>query len=623
MKKLLRDFVCGYAVLLLSALFFSCSLNIKAERKSLNSALDEIDILIHQKQFADAKKALEKIEKRSADAWTKLGIYKRYRLIGEDSRAEKTLRAAVKKNSGNAELQAVYSNFLMRKGRAADALKYGKILRGTKYGSIYSEAVLKIAADKKLSDKPEDNVSFLQEEYFPIFYDAWTGSKDAAWLRNGALLRLINGAYAEAADIHPGESYAADDAYFWAAVMYDAARYTEAAYYASISANLYDSALPKFKRNIMLTEVYSLASDSCTLMQNADEAEAFRRRILASVANSSGTWTLSDEQKGFEFLQAAFTNSARWAENKGDDTKCAQLLSFAVNTWEDYVPALATYADFALRTSTPRTEDYEQLRLRDEGLATLEMEKYDNRVQIPVSDAVYRIDKSLERTNDPLLFIVRLNLKYKTEKRLSEEEKRADLWQSLEKTLLSPAVYPELMLDFAESFLLRHKDFDAAFDMFYKYAAAKYGFRPEAFWEDAVENVKKLSLKEAEYLSYFAANHFRADDALALYEYCVFGNGGNKDTRTVSPLVSDASCMNLALVYNSLGRRTEALDLYSKCAGRAGDFKTKSFVMYRMAELYNSINDVKNARLSAEYALTLNPRNAPARLLLNKIKFSK
>ena len=81
--------------------------------------------------------------------------------------------------------------------------------------------------------------------------------------------------------------------------------------------------------------------------------------------------------------------------------------------------------------------------------------------------------------------------------------------------------------------------------------------------------------------------------------------------------------MNLALVYNSLGRRTEALDLYSKCAGRAGDFKTKSFVMYRMAELYNSINDVKNARLSAEYALTLNPRNAPARLLLNKIKFSK
>ena len=56
MKKLLRDFVCGGAVLLLSALFFSCSLNIKAERKSLNSALDEIDILIHQKQFADAKK---------------------------------------------------------------------------------------------------------------------------------------------------------------------------------------------------------------------------------------------------------------------------------------------------------------------------------------------------------------------------------------------------------------------------------------------------------------------------------------------------------------------------------------------------------------------------------------
>ncbi|MGP1459182.1 MAG: hypothetical protein ACTTKL_07715 [Treponema sp.] len=623
MKKLLRDFVCGCAVLLLSALFFSCSLNMNAERKSLNSALDQIDALINQNQFADAKKELGKIEKRSYDAWTSLGIYKRYRLIGEDARAEKALRTAVRKNSGNAELLAVYSNFLMRKGRAADALKYGKSLRGEKYGSVYSEAVLKIAADKKASDKPENDISFLEDEYFPIFYDAWTGSKDAAWLRNGALLRLVNGAYSEAADIHPGESYAADDAYFWSAVMYDAARYAEAAYYASVSANLYNSALPKFKRNVTLPEVYSLASDSYSLMQNADEAEAFRERILASVADADGSWSLTEAQKEADFLRVAFTNSARWAENNGDDAKCARLLSFAVDTWEDYVPALASYADFALRTSTPRTEDYEQLRLRDEGLATLEMEKYDSRVRIPVSDAVYRIDESLARTNDPLLFIVRLNLKYKTDKCLSEDEKRADLWQSLEKTLLAPAVYPELMLDFAESFLIQHKEFDAAFDLFYKYAIAKYGFKPASFWEDAAANVRKLSLKEAEYLSYFAANHLRADDSLAFYEYCVFENGGNKDTRAVSPLVSDASCMNLALVYNSLGRRSEALDLYSKCAGRAGDFKTKSFVMYRMAELYNSVNDVKNARLSAEYALTLNPRNAPARLLLNKIKFSK
>ena len=55
-------------------------------------------------------------------------------------------------------------------------------------------------------------------------------------------------------------------------------------------------------------------------------------------------------------------------------------------------------------------------------------------------------------------------------------------------------------------------------------------------------------------------------------------------------------------------------------AAQAENLNTKSFVMYRMAKLYNSINDFKNARLSAEYALILNPRNAEARLLLNKIK---
>ena len=178
------------------------------------------------------------------------------------------------------------------------------------------------------------------------------------------------------------------------------------------------------------------------------------------------------------------------------------------------------------------------------------------------------------------------------------------------------------MFDFAESFLLQRKNYDDAFGIFYKYTAAKYGFKPESFWEDTVKNVQALSAKEAEYAAYFASSYLRADDALSLYEYCVFGNGA-EEKRSVLPTASDSACINLALIYNSLGRRNDAIDLYSKCAGQAENLNTKSFVMYRMAKLYNSINDFKNARLSAEYALILNPRNAEARLLLNKIKLSK
>ena len=178
------------------------------------------------------------------------------------------------------------------------------------------------------------------------------------------------------------------------------------------------------------------------------------------------------------------------------------------------------------------------------------------------------------------------------------------------------------MFDFAESFLLQRKNYDEAFSIFYKYITSKYGFKPESFWESTVKNVQQFSANEAEYAAYFAANYLRGDDALSLYEYCVFGNSVDGN-RTISPAASDSECINLALIYNSLGRRNDALDLYSKCAGRAENLSTKSFVMYRMAKLYNSINDLKNARLSAEYALVLNPRNAEARLLLNKIKLSQ
>ena len=114
MIKLRRDCICIITVFLISAVFLSCSIN--AERKSLNSTFDRIDALINQRQFNDALKELEKTEKYAYDSWTKLGFYRRYRLISEDSRAERVLVSAIKKNPANQELLAVYSNFCMRKG---------------------------------------------------------------------------------------------------------------------------------------------------------------------------------------------------------------------------------------------------------------------------------------------------------------------------------------------------------------------------------------------------------------------------------------------------------------------------------------------------------------------------
>ena len=88
----------------------------------------------------------------------------------------------------------------------------------------------------------------------------------------------------------------------------------------------------------------------------------------------------------------------------------------------------------------------------------------------------------------------------------------------------------------------------------------------------------------------------------------------------LSPFVSDGSCMNLAMIYNSLGREKEALDLYAKTAGRCTDVRRKSEILYRVSLIYYASGDVKNARRSAEYAVTLDSRNADARLLLARMK---
>ncbi|WP_288751806.1 tetratricopeptide repeat protein, partial [uncultured Treponema sp.] len=112
------------------------------------SALDEIDALISQQQYKEALKELGKIEKKAYGSWPQLGVFRRYAQIGENARAEKVLVRALKSNPKNEELNAVYAHFLLRAGKLDQALEAGKCLQGTKYGSVYSEAVLQDTLEK-------------------------------------------------------------------------------------------------------------------------------------------------------------------------------------------------------------------------------------------------------------------------------------------------------------------------------------------------------------------------------------------------------------------------------------------------------------------------------------------
>ena len=160
MIRLEKKFRKTSVLILISIIGFAllgASCKLKAEQKSLTSHFEMCDILIADNQFSDAVKELKKIEKQVYDSWSYIGLYKRYIKIGEDKRAEKIIKKALKKNSHNVELSAVYSTYLLRNNRLDEAEKLSEQLKGTKYGSIYSEAVLKLA---KRDSGPDSNYEY-------------------------------------------------------------------------------------------------------------------------------------------------------------------------------------------------------------------------------------------------------------------------------------------------------------------------------------------------------------------------------------------------------------------------------------------------------------------------------
>ena len=77
--------------------------------------------------------------------------------------------------------------------------------------------------------------------------------------------------------------------------------------------------------------------------------------------------------------------------------------------------------------------------------------------------------------------------------------------------------------------------------------------------------------------------------------------------------------MNLADIYFSTGKKEKSLDLYGKAAGRESRNYTRSEIFYRIANIYASTGDNKNALRSADYAIMLYPDNAKAALLKERL----
>lgn len=596
----------------------------RAEQKSLTNHFEIIDVLIQDGQLRDAVSELKKAEKLCYDSWSYIGLYKRYSNIGENKAAEKVLEKALKKNSQNPELLAIYSNHLVREERYEEAVKAAEPLISTKYGSIYSEAVLRQLNNEKnqIDLKEIKNTSktsnyYKDSKYYTIYYDAYKSTKNPMWIKDCAIFHLKEGYFDNAASLLPGEFATVDDAYFWALVLYDAGKYYEAIHALEI-AKLYEQnfANSSKKSKINTVQIAALESDAYLGACDAENAENQRKTIINQIEQLKDLSTEDDE-----LLAMLLVNSAIYAKNNNEFDKTADLLLYGVNRWPYNTSALLLYTDFAYDSNQERDEDEEQKSLRKAGITSIEMEKFDSRTRIPLSDALYRLDFALKEKNDSKLAIKKLDLKYKLESNFTEKEKIGDLWKTLEQSFNKLGKYDSLLVQYSLTNLLKTQQYDDAFLLYQKTVNNLYGIElNEEFWNQLVKSMPLMDVKLVEFGAWFASYKHLYEEALRLYQFCVYESSGIISDGAVSQYATVQACMNLADIYYSDGRKSEALELYGKAAGRESSKYLRSEIFYRIACIYMATGDNKNALRSADYAAVLYPENARANLLISKLK---
>ena len=620
--------------LLCAGLFFSCS---KSENQSFLSQLEHIDAFIRQGQPTDAMRLLKKAEKEAFSAFARLGIYRRYITLGERELAEKVLLNALKSLPDNAELTAVYAQFLLRQKRFDEAVEKSRALAGTRYGSLYSESVL-----RKVVEHAKDG-SFYSRDLASVYYDAFVGTGNTRWLMNSALLCLLAGDYETAAalqDVRPQYQQEKSirsmaEMLFWAYVQYDAENY-----------DVCLDNLSKVRSEVLLPAAAELASDAYVMLNDKDSAEASRKVVLQYKT-----------EKSAPVSPAVKVNSAIWAQERGEFQRAYDLIFDAVTNNADYVPALVTYGHFAYEDSLPPTMTDLEKSLRLTEFRTHTMQAYDDRPKVLISDALYRMENCLAAEKaegkeiDEDLILAQCSLYFKTTPDLTQTAKLAHIWKLLEENEMGRSLYPPKLVQLAVHELLANGKTEEARLLFTEYLDARYSLKkdepaasqmlvdvfggerpapknsipPEVlrgtFGDRAAKGVNSMEIWEGETAAYFTLLDENLAAARRLYEYVLFETGGlhRKSDRapivSMSPLASPVTACNLAMLYSSTGDKKNALALYGLAAGRTRNPMEKADILYRTAVIQNELGDDNGALLSLEYCLSLNPIHADARLL--------
>ena len=621
-----------FAIVFFCACFFSCSS--KTTALSITSTLDEVDRYILQGQTESAVKLLSKTDKKSLPVSARLGIYKRFVKLGEQEKADKLLKSCLKKNPDDKMLLAIYSSRLLKQGKIGEALSVSKKLSGTEYGSFYAEALLRSRTQS--SGTMVAFIDFCLQDYAPVFFDAYSGSKDNAWLRNCAVISLVNGHPDQALQYHPSLFSDATDAYFWACVSYDNKKYVETSEDLKLAKEFVEHEIYELKEfnqasrqkeNLNL-KIRSLLADSYISLSENSLAEQERNSLLNYLSTLDEEEVIEDSVPekyripSTDILSVIYLNSALWSLAKEDYKAAYNLLKFEVEKWPDYGPGLIGYGNFAYNSSLLKLDDPLTLELRRLGVRSMDMQAYDEIPKVPVEDALSRMEDSLSRFKNFELYVAKLDLEDKI-KNYSEKTHLAKIYQTIERNTLGTNQYPPEIAQYAVHGLLLHEHFDEAETLFKKYVARRYKFETDsAFYDEFFRHIHQIDTWEIEYAAWFATHAKKASLATQLYEFIVFNEYlyEQKHVQELSPKASACAMLNLAMIYSSTKRKDEAIKLYGKASGSIQNHLLKAEAMYRIGVLYADAKDTENALKSLKYAVYLNPEHSKARLLLGQLK---
>ena len=562
----------------------------KNSDSSFAEQLDLIDACIQSGQFDDAVKLTDKAAENAIGLEKQLSIVKRYSKLRQPEKNKTFVEKALKKQPEVPELNAVYANLLLAEGNVLDAVKYTDKLATTKWSPLYTEVVLRRAV--------ADNV-FSEEDFTDFFVRAAGATHNELWLVDAAVVDVRRGNYQRAASLTPSVPATEQYAYFWALVNYDAGNYLECVDLCGLCGSIPDAALLASDAWLMAGENKAADDYWLSVINGASGAGNSAGVASAAVGAVSSANAGKTASKKTSIPKEIYCNAALYAVRTDDLENAFRILVNMSAAYPDFDEGLVVYADYALKTSGSMITE------PDSVLSTLQQRKQNSVPSIPVSDALYRMETSLEKEYRPSLYVEYLRTKW-----LSGNSKpvecRLDILHALERYRHDDKHDPYLT-DFAVCWMLRNYYEDEARGLFDSYMAEKYDISASSY----AENAAMLDARECMIAAWFYLGDGFVDEAKKLYETYIYERGCTSDT---------VAAMNLAAIYNAEGFYQKALELYGNLAGHTADSVLASEIHYRMGYIQAAHDDKKNALLSLGYSVKLNPDNNKARLLLKTLQ---